>query len=292
MNKKQKAARLSIFSNSLLIVLKVFAGFWSGSVSILSEAIHSGLDLIASVIAFFAVKISSKPADKAHPYGHGKFENVSGVIEALLIFVAAIWIIYESIQKIIIGDFTIKNAQALQIGIVVMLISGIVNYIVSKRLYRIAKETDSIALEADALHLRTDVYTSIGVSLGLLLMYFTGWYFMDPIIAIAVGLLIMTETYRLMKKAFIPLLDTSLPAEDILEISKIVKESLPDVYKLNEIKTRKSGPVNHIELFVEVPGTCVMKTIQQSNLHIKAAIHLTYPSSEITVVVSQKQPSL
>lgn len=287
MNKKQKAARLSIFSNSMLIVLKVIAGVWSGSVSILSEAIHSALDLIASVIAFFAVKISAKPADHDHPYGHGKFENVSGVIEALLIFAAAVWIIYESIEKILSGDFSIRNTSAIQLGIVVMLISGVVNLIVSRRLYKVARETDSVALEADALHLRTDVYTSIGVSIGLLVMYLTEWYFIDPIIAIGVALLILAETYRLMKKAFTPLLDTSLPQNEIDTIESIVCKNLPDMYHLKEIKTRKSGPLSHIEIFVDVPGSCVMHTIEQNNRALKNSLYKRFPASDVTVVVSE-----
>lgn len=144
MDKKVKVARLSIYSNTMLILLKLVVGFISGSVSIISEAIHSTMDLLASVIAFFSVKASSKPADEEHPYGHGKYENVSGVIEAVLIFVAAIWIIVEGIKKIIHP----QHVESIGIGFIVMFISALVNYMVSKKLYRVAKEEDSIALEA------------------------------------------------------------------------------------------------------------------------------------------------
>lgn len=157
MNKKVSVASLSIVSNLLLIILKVGAGIVSGSVSIISEAIHSTMDLLASIIAFFAVRVSDHPADERHPYGHGKYENVSGVIEALLILVAAIWIIYEAIHKLI----NPVKSEFIGVGIVVMFVAAIVNFFVSKRLYKVAIETHSLALEADALHLKTDVYTSL-----------------------------------------------------------------------------------------------------------------------------------
>jgi cation diffusion facilitator family transporter len=181
MNEKIRTARLSIFSNCTLIVMKLLAGIFSGSVSIISEAIHSGMDLLASVIAFLSVKMSDTPPDKEHPYGHGKVENISGVIEAVLIFIAAGWIIYEAIHKIILPA-PIEN---IEIGAAVMAVSGFINFLVSRRLYKVAKKTDSIALEADALHLKTDVYTSVGVAAGLLLIWITGWKFLDPIVIAA-----------------------------------------------------------------------------------------------------------
>ena len=155
MNSKIKVARLSIASNSFLIVIKLLAGLFSGSVSVISEAIHSGMDLVAALIAFFSVRISDRPADSKHPYGHGKFENVSGVIEAVLIFIAAVWIILEAVRKLLHQS----DVEKIHLGLIVMAISALVNFLVSGKLYKIAKATDSIALEADARHLKTDVYT-------------------------------------------------------------------------------------------------------------------------------------
>ncbi|HYW95165.1 MAG TPA: cation diffusion facilitator family transporter, partial [Bacteroidales bacterium] len=173
MDIKARVASLSVLSNSVLIAMKVTAGTLSGSVSIISEAIHSSMDLVAAIIAFFSVRASGKPPDKEHPYGHGKYENISGVIEAGLIFIAAGWIIYEAVKKLS-GE---QYVESLGIGSLVMLISAGVNAIVSSRLYNVAKKTDSIALEADALHLKTDVYTSLGVAGGLMLIWITGWHF-------------------------------------------------------------------------------------------------------------------
>ncbi len=138
--KKVRTASLSIFSNVFLIILKVIAGIISGSVSIISEAIHSAMDLLAAVIAFFSVRVSDLPPDARHPYGHGKYENVSGVIEAVLIFIAAIWIIYEAVHKLI-APVPVENVG---IGTVVMAVSAVVNFFVSRRLYKVAKEKELV----------------------------------------------------------------------------------------------------------------------------------------------------
>ena len=143
---KTGAAGLSVLSNTLLILLKLVAGILTGSVSIIAEAIHSGIDLLAALIAFVSLRIAGRPADREHPFGHGKVENVSGTIEAVLIFVAAIFIIYQAINRIIAGAIV----EYLSIGIAVMAISVVVNIIVSRHLLRIARDSDSIALEADA----------------------------------------------------------------------------------------------------------------------------------------------
>jgi cation diffusion facilitator family transporter len=171
MNSKTKIARLSVASNALLIVMKLVVGVISGSVSIISEAIHSSMDLIAAIIAFFAVRVSDTPPDPEHPYGHGKVENVSGVIEGLLILVAAILIIIEAVKKLLGETFELES---LWLGAVVMFVSAVVNTIVSRKLYKVARATNYVALEADALHLKTDVYTSLGVAAGLCLILITG----------------------------------------------------------------------------------------------------------------------
>ena len=145
--RKTNAAALSVASNSLLIILKVVVGLSIGSVAVFSEAVHSAVDLVAAGIALFAVRASSRGADERHPYGHGKFENISGTIEALLIFVAAVWIIYEAVQKLIHP----QEIEMLGWGVGVMLVSALVNIFVSKRLFKVAGETDSVALRADAL---------------------------------------------------------------------------------------------------------------------------------------------
>lgn len=282
MDKKIKTARLSIFSNLFLIIIKISAGIITGSVSILSEAIHSGIDLIASGIAFFAVKISSKAPDKKHPYGHGKFENISGVIEGLLIFIAAFWIIFEAVHKIIepseVSYFLLAGS--------VMFVSATVNYFVSRRLYKVAKETDSIALEADALHLKTDIYSSIGVGLGMLFIYLTGWHIFDPVFAIIVALFIMKESYDLVSTAFSPLLDSQVDDEEYLNLFDKIRSMTTELnLKFDNLRSRRSGPKHLIDFILYVPPKMTVEKSHEICDYLEGEIEKKYLDTEISIHV-------
>lgn len=255
MNPKVKVARLSLLSNSSLIIMKLIVGLFTGSVSIISETIHSTMDLLAAVIAFFSVKISDKPADDTHPYGHGKVENISGVIEALLILVASAWIIFEAVKKIINPG----EIESVGIGFIVMFISAGINFMVSKKLYKVAKQEDSIALEADALHLKADVYTSLGVGSGLLLIWITGLNYLDPIVAISVAIFILKEAIELLRTAFIPLLDVKLSDEEINIIKDNIDKYASVYCNYHMLKTRKSGRIRYIDLHLVFPGNKSVK---------------------------------
>jgi cation diffusion facilitator family transporter len=243
---KVKVARLSILSNTGLIGIKLAAGLSTGSVSIISEAMHSTMDLAASIITFFSVKISSKPADKQHPYGHGKFENV---------FIASLWIIIESAKKLINGQEVISS----NIGFIVMFLSAGINYLVSKKLYYTSKKVDSIALEADALHLKTDVYTSLGVGLGLFIIWITGLHFLDPIIAILVALFILKEAFALLKVAFDPLVDVKLCDKEIELITSILNRYNFKYCDFHKLRTRKSGDRRYVDLHLVFPQNMSVK---------------------------------
>lgn len=247
MNAKVSVARLSIISNTSLIIIKIVAGILSGSVSIISEAIHSSMDLIAAIIAYFSVRVSDNPPDSRHPYGHGKIENISGVIEALLIFIAAIWIIFEAVKKLMGGPIELDS---IGIGSAVMLTSAIVNILVSKKLYKVARATNSVALEADALHLKTDVYTSLGVAAGLGLIMITGIKWLDPAVAIAVAGFIIFESYSLLNRAFSPLLDTAWQDEDIEKLEIRLKDLKVNYH---DLRTRISGNYLFIDLHIQIP---------------------------------------
>ncbi len=247
---KTRAAFISILSNSFLIILKFIAGFLTGSISILSEALHSFSDLLASIIAFISVKISSEPADTEHQYGHGKFEDLSGVIEGILILLAAIYIIYESVKKISSGHIEIIDSN---LAIFVMAFSCLLNLIVSNYLFKVANKTDSLALYADAQHLRTDIYTSLGVLAGLILIKITGIFIIDPIVAIIVGLIIIKAGADLCIVGGKNLLDTSLPEYETFKINKIINESISGkIVAVKNIKTRKSGNQRVLEFVLIV----------------------------------------
>ena len=253
MSTKSRTARLSIFSNTALIVMNTVVGLLSGSVSILSEAVHTVIDLMAAIMAYFSVKISDKPADEGHPFGHGKFENISAVVEALLIFVASGWIIHHAVIRLIEGEIIIGD-QGLTLGFIVMMVSAFINLVVSRRLYRVARETDSIALKADALHLSTHVYTSAGVGISLAVIYFTGWHFLDPIAAIVVASYILKEAFEILIEAFKPLTDNSLPEEEQVLIKEILKNNISKNMSYHMLRTRKTGSYREIDLHLEVPG--------------------------------------
>ena len=238
-----RAALVSIASNTALVAMKLVAGLMIGSVSVISEAIHSANDLVASFIAFFAVKKAGKPPDERHNFGHGKIENISGTVEGILIFLAACLIIKESIEKLI------NKGELLTLGwgIAVMGISTLVNLVVSSYLMRVAKAAHSVALEADALHLRTDVYTSGGVFAGLVLMYFTGWQWVDPVAAMLVAAVIIKAAFELTHKAFTPLIDTALTEEEVDEIRAIIENYSDRFVEYHDVRTRRSGRDKHID---------------------------------------------
>ncbi len=281
MNKKVRVARLSILSNSILIILKVIVGMFSGSVSILSEAIHSFMDLLASIVAFFSVRISDTPADERHPYGHGKYENISGVIEALLIFVAAFWIIYEAVKKIVVPP----KVEHIGYGFAVMVVSAIVNIFISRRLYQVARETDSVALEADALHLKTDVYTSFGVATGLLLMWISGMHLFDPIIAIFVALLILKESYSLFLKAYAPLLDLALPAADVTLITTIIGRHCTGEMSFHDLRTRKAGNYRYIDFHLNLDPDKTVREAHKICDQIEEDLKKAFDHTEVTIHV-------
>jgi len=281
MNKKVSVARLSIFSNGLLITLKIIVGIISGSVSIVSEAIHSLMDLLASFVAFFSVRISDTPADERHPYGHGKFENISGVVEAGLIFIAAFWIIFEAVRKIVHP----VEVEQIGFGCAVMAVSAIINVFVSRKLYRTAKETDSVALEADALHLKTDVYTSLGVASGLLLLWITGYHLIDPIIAIFVALLILKESYELFVKAYSPLLDQSLPGYEIERIKTIIERNCTPDMSFHNLRSRKAGNYRYIDFHMNLDPNTTVREAHDLCDRIEEDIKKEFDYTEVTIHV-------
>jgi cation diffusion facilitator family transporter len=279
MNAKVSIARLSIISNSCLIAIKLLVGIISGSVSIISEAIHSSMDLIAALIAFFSVKVSDNPPDSRHPYGHGKVENISGVSEALLIFVAAIWIIVEAVKKLT-GE--VIELDTLWLGSVVMLVSAIVNTIVSRKLYKVAHETRSVALEADALHLKTDVYTSLGVAVGLGLILITGINWLDPVVAILVAFFIIRESFLLLKRAFTPLLDEAWEDGDIDDLKKALNELNVNYH---ELRTRVAGNYRFLDLHIDIPKDQSVENAHQYCDMIEAKLTSKFENLNVTIHV-------
>ncbi|MHC1697240.1 MAG: cation diffusion facilitator family transporter [Geobacteraceae bacterium] len=276
---KFKAARISVLSNSLLVSIKLTVGILMGSVAVLSEAIHSGLDLLAAIIAFYAVGKSGKPADERHPYGHGKWENVSGVVEALLILAAAIYIIYEAVQRLM-GNAEIEH---LGLGSAVMAISALVNWFVSRYLFRVARKTRSVALEADAWHLRADVYTSIGVLSGLALIAITKITILDSLAAIAVALLIIKSSIELTISAMGDIFDVKLPAEDEAKVREILSRHEGDCIDFHRLRSRKSGSARFIDMHIVVPRKWSIEEAHKESDRIETEIRQVLPNTEVII---------
>ena len=247
---KTRAAQLSIASNMTLIVLKLGTGIAMHSVSVISEAVHSGIDLIAALIAYFSIRESGKPADEIHRFGHGKIESLAATIEALLILAAAIFIIVEGVKKLVSGHIEVEQLGA---GAAVMAFSALANFFVSRHLLKVARHTDSPALEGDAVHLRTDVYTSAGVLLGLVAIKLTGLRILDPIVAIGVAFLIIKTSFELAGNAMNHLLDARLPDDEEKVLHEVMRSFSDRCLGYHKLRTRKSGHVRQIDLHLVVP---------------------------------------
>ncbi|WP_424726291.1 cation diffusion facilitator family transporter, partial [Methanoregula sp.] len=280
---KVQTAHLSVISNTGLVILKFGVGFAIGSVSIISEAIHSSMDLLAAVIAFFSVKKSAEPPDAGHSFGHGKFEDVSGLVEALLIFGAAIIIIAEALLRLLIGPIQEFSPGLLSFGIAVMGISVLANWYVSSRLMKVAKETESIALESDAWHLRTDIYTSLGVFAGLILIHITGYTILDPLIAIGVGLVILHAAADLLRRSFADIIDHSLPPQDEERIKAIICAHAGEYYGFHGFRSRRSGPDIFIEFHLVVPGEISVTRSHDLADHLESDLLVEYPRAKLTI---------
>ncbi len=272
-------ARLSIYSNTFLLFTKLAAGFLMGSISVLSEALHSGIDLLAAIIANYSVKKAGKPADDIHKFGHGKFENVSGTVEAILISVAAIVILYKAGEKIL----TRSEVEFVGAGIVIMGISTVVNFYVSRKIMKVARKAESIALEADAYHLTTDVYTSVGVFIGLVLIQITKNPIFDPVFAIIVALIILKASYDLTKRSVSGIMDVKLSDREENIIKSIIAEHYSEFAEYHDLRTRMSGAERYVDLHLVVPKNQHVADAHEFCDHLEKDIKEKIPNLSILI---------
>jgi len=250
MNPKHRshAAAVSIFSNTALIALKVVAGLITGSVAIITEAIHSGVDLAASFIAYFSVRQAEAPADAEHRYGHEKFENVAAAAEGVLILIGSGVIVYAAVRSLIQGP----HLESLNLGIGVVAFATLANLLISGWLYRQASLTQSSALEADAAHLRTDAFTSLGVFVGLALAKLTGAHWLDPAVALAIAAAIVVTGLRIVARSWGVLVDEALPPEEQDAIRQAIEPfAARGVVGYHQLRTRRAGARRYVDLHVQ-----------------------------------------
>jgi cation diffusion facilitator family transporter len=245
---RTRAALISIASNAALIVLKLVAGVITGSVAIVTEAIHSAVDLVASFIAYFSVRQAEEPADADHPHGHEKFENVAAAAEGVLILIGSGVIIYAAIRSLVVGP----ELHSLGVGIAVLAFSTVVNLGVSTWLFRRADETSSAALEGDAAHLRTDAFTSAGVLIGLALVQITGAEWLDPVVALVIAGAIVVTGLRIVVRAWGVLVDEALPAAEQAAIREAIAQFAGrGVVGYHQLRTRRAGARRYVDLHVQ-----------------------------------------
>ncbi len=245
---KSGAAGLSIASNALLIAIKLAAGAVTGSIAILTEAVHSLIDLVASVVAFVSVRKADEPPDADHPYGHEKVESLAATIEGMLILIGAGIIVYEATHRLVVGS----EVERLGVGIAVMGFSVFANLFVSTVLSRQAREHESAALEGDAAHLRADALTSAGVLAGLAIVQITGIAAFDSITALLVAVAIVTAGLRIIRRSSGVLVDEALPDAEMDRIeAAIAAARTPEVAGYHKLRARKAGSRRYIDFHVQ-----------------------------------------
>ncbi|HXR29767.1 MAG TPA: cation diffusion facilitator family transporter [Solirubrobacterales bacterium] len=277
---KSGAAALSIASNSLLIAIKLAAGAITGSIAILTEAIHSLIDLVASVVAFVSVRKADEPADADHPYGHEKVESLAATIEGMLILVGAAIIIYEATHRLVVGAVV----DELGVGIAVMGFSVIANLAVSAVLSRQARAHESLALEGDAAHLRTDAMTSAGVLVGLTLVELTGAVAFDSITALLVAGAIVIAGIRIVRRSSGVLVDEALPEEEMDRIeAAIAAARTPEVAGYHKLRARRAGRHRYIDLHVQyLSGTSLVRAHELAHA-MRDSIEKAIPGAEVMI---------
>ncbi len=279
---KTGAAALSIASNSLLVALKVLAAIATGSIAILTEAMHSAIDWVASVIAYVSVRKADQPADVEHPYGHHKVENLAAAIEGILILVGAAIIFYEAISRLIAG----ADVGSLGFGIAVMAFSVVANVIVSTYLYRRAKVLESPALEGDAAHLRTDAITSAGVLVGLALVEITGIAALDSITALIVAGAIVGAGVAIVRRSSGVLVDETLPGDELDRIEgAIARTRTPEVAGYHKLRARRAGSSRHIDLHVQYVSGTTLERAHELAHRLRASIEAEIPQAEVLIHV-------
>jgi len=282
MDKKLRSVLFSITSNALLLTGKLATGVLTGSVSVLSEAVHSATDLVASVVAFVAVRRSVSPPDESHNYGHGRFENLAGVFEGVILLGVGGWVLFGAIDNILNG----AELELLGLGVIVMALSAVVNLFVSRWLLRVARETDSRALEAEGYNLRTDVWGAAGVALGLAAALATGWTVLDPIIAALIGLAIVWTALRLISGSTRILLDESLPEEELEMIERVIEgevESEKAVRGYHKLRARKSGAQRHIDFHLQLRAETTLGEAHKISDGLEERIRRSLPNSDVLI---------
>ncbi|MBT3363182.1 MAG: cation transporter [Chloroflexi bacterium] len=298
---KQGVSILVIAAIGALVILQLVASFITGSISIRADAIHSVIDLAGAVVGYISIRISRKPADEDHAFGHGKAESIAGVFISILIFVAAGTILYQAIERLVEG----ASIQTVSLGIYVIAVSIVVLSLTSWHAMRVAKKTDSVALEAQARDMYADILSSIAVLIGLLLVRFTGWVIADAIVALLVTVLIARAAFITLKKSISGLMDTKLSDDEESAIISSVTKYGCMIAGYHKLRTRKAGSERYIDLHLTMAKNLTLEEAHIICNHIEDELENTLPGSnaiihcepcgdqcmECTVICTERQKS-
>jgi cation diffusion facilitator family transporter len=282
---KSFVALLSVVTTSTLTFLKLLIGLLSGSVSVLAEGFHSATDMLAAFVAFVSVKKSSLPPDDDHPYGHGKFESISGALEASLILGATFYVLYEAIKSLVEG----RHISYGLLAIFVMSFSALANWVISSILLSVAKKTDSLALEADGWHLRIDAYTSTGAIVALLLVFLTGFRFWDSITALIIAGVMAHTGLKLFASAWHQLTDASLSPSEIKLIDDLIKTHAGELVSYHKMRSRRAGSYRYVDLHMVVKGSMSVEEAHKICDELENEVRNALPNTELLIHIEPSE---
>jgi cation diffusion facilitator family transporter len=274
-----RVAFLAIITNGLLVAGKLVVGVTSGSVSILSEAAHSGVDLLVAVLAWAAIQYAQRPADRTHPYGHGKVETLTSFGEGILILVVAVSIVWNAVGALMRGP----SVSHVGWGIAVMAVAAAINLGVSRYLLRVGRSEGSSALEATGIELGTDVITATGVVIGLVIVQVTGWRVVDPLVGIVVACLIVVAGVRVLRGAVRDLMDYRLPDEEEHAIRTVLDDHAEDFIEYHDLRTRHVGSTHAVDLHLVVPSEMSVAAAHDLSSHLEDEIADVLPQADVVI---------
>jgi cation diffusion facilitator family transporter len=277
---KTNAARLSVLAAAFLITLKLATGLKTGSISVWASLLDSAMDIFASIINYFAVRAAARPADEDHAYGHGKAESLAGLFQSIVIAISGIYLVREAIRRII----TLQETHSEWLGIGTMCIAMIVSMALVRRLQRVARETDSLALASDAIHYTTDIYTNGGALVALLIVALTRWTIADPLVSILIAIYILASAVHVARESIDVLMDRRLPLEVDEQIAAIVNRYKDEgVLGFHDVRTRRSGSQKFIDLHLEIARDTRLEEAHDLSVRVLRSIEAEIPRTRVQI---------
>jgi ferrous-iron efflux pump FieF len=282
---KVAAARISVLTATALASMKLVAGVLTGSLAVISSAVDSLLDILMSGVNFMAIRQAEQPPDECHPYGHGKFETLATVFQALVISASGLWICIEALQRLQSGR-TVEKPLG---GIAVLVVSLIASFLLTRYLRRVAKATDSSALQADALHFAMDVYTNLALLLGLLILFWFDLPWLDPVMSLLVAVYKVNEAVQLLRHGLRDVLDERLPDSVRTQIEQLIATHRNELFDYHNLRTRRAGSQKLIDFHLTVCKHLSVEEAHRLTDHLEARIAEQIIGADVTIHIEPCQ---